>query len=209
MSSSATIGAAPTVTVTVAVSQFVGFTISQIRYTKVYVPAAVPGATLTPPVAGLMVTFGSVVLTWVITTVANVAGAPFSVSLTNTLGTATPPVAPFATMPLSLTASITTLVTGVVTVLAQRPAAGHVGSPPPLTVALLVTLGIAATVGVTGITKLVLTPAARLATVQVTVWLTAEQFAGKVPMVKPAGSTSVMTLDAVVAAVPLFVSVSV
>ena len=39
-------------------------------------------------------------------------------------------------------------------------AAGQVGSPPPDTVAVLVTLGCAAVVGVTGITKLVLPPAA-------------------------------------------------
>ncbi|GAA4796999.1 hypothetical protein GCM10023307_23560 [Lysobacter hankyongensis] len=52
----------------------------------------------------------------------------------------------------------------------QRAAAGQVGSPPPLTVAVLVTLVPAASVGVTGITKLVLPPAARpAAIVQVTV----------------------------------------
>ncbi len=56
------------------------------------------------------------------------------------------------------------------TVLVQRASAGQVGSPPPLTVAVFVTLVPAARVGVTGITKLVLPPAARpAATVQVTV----------------------------------------
>ncbi len=55
-------------------------------------------------------------------------------------------------------------------VLEQRPAAGQVLSPPPLTVAVFVTEPpLMAAVGVTGITKLVLPPAARpLATVQVT-----------------------------------------
>jgi hypothetical protein len=60
--------------------------------------------------------------------------------------------------------------TGVVTLLLQRALAGQAGSPPPLTLALLVTLGTAAAVGVTGITKLVLPPAAKPAgTAQVTV----------------------------------------
>jgi len=39
--------------------------------------------------------------------------------------------------------------TGVVIVGVQRAVAGQVGSPPPLTLALLVTLGAAAIVGVT------------------------------------------------------------
>ena len=60
--------------------------------------------------------------------------------------------------------------TGVVVVLVQRAAAGQVGSPPPETVALLVTLAPAAKVGVIGMMKLVLAPAARpAAIVQVTV----------------------------------------
>ena len=51
----------------------------------------------------------------------------------------------------------------------QWPAAGQVGSPPPLTVAVLVTLGCAALVGVTGITKLAVAETARpLGIVQVT-----------------------------------------
>jgi hypothetical protein len=63
---------------------------------------------------------------------------------------------------------------GVLTVVVidgvQRAAAGQVGSPPPDTLAVFVTLGVAATVGVTGIMKLVLPPAAKpAATVQVTV----------------------------------------
>ena len=52
-------------------------------------------------------------------------------------------------------------VTGVVTLLVQRALAGQVLSPPPLTVAVLVTLAAAAAVGVTGITKLVAASAAR------------------------------------------------
>ena len=102
----ASMTAAPTVTVTVAVSQFVGFSCSQIRYVTVYVPAGVAGATFTAPVAGSRVTFGWVVLTWLIVTLASVAGAPFKVSLASTLGTAVPPDAPDATEPVSLTASI-------------------------------------------------------------------------------------------------------
>ena len=43
-----------------AVSQLVGLSCSQIRYTRVYVPAGVPGATVTAPVAGFSVTFGLV-----------------------------------------------------------------------------------------------------------------------------------------------------
>ena len=71
-----------------------------------YVPAGVPGATLTAPVAGFSVTFGFVVESWVRVTVASVAGAPLSVSFTRTFGTATPPEAPSATVPVSLTALI-------------------------------------------------------------------------------------------------------
>jgi hypothetical protein len=96
--------------------------------------------------------------------------------------------------------------TGVITVLLQRPAAGQVGSPPPLTVAVLVTLGTAATVGVTGITKLVLAPAARLAIVQVTVWPDAVQSTGRVPSVSPLGIVSVIVLAAVVGDVLVFVT---
>ncbi len=60
--------------------------------------------------------------------------------------------------------------TAVTTLLLQRAFAGQVSSPPPETVAVLVTLAAAAAVGVTGITNDVLPPAARpAATVQVTV----------------------------------------
>ncbi len=101
-------------------------------------------------------------------------------------------------------------VTGVVTLLVQRAAAGHVASPPPETVALLVTLAAAAAVGVTGITKLVLAPAARpAAMVQVTAWPEAEQPAGSVPMARPAGIVSVIVAVAVVAAVPVFCTANV
>jgi hypothetical protein len=100
--------------------------------------------------------------------------------------------------------------TGVVTLLVQRAFAGQVGSPPPLTLAVLVTLLPAAAVGVTGITKLVLPPTAKPAgTVQVTVWPAALQPAGKVPMVRPAGMGSVIVATAVVAAVPVLLSVNV
>ena len=87
----------------------------------------------------------------------------------------------------------------------QRAAAGQPGSPPPETVAVLVTLGVAEAVGVTGITKLALPPAARPAgIVQVTVWPAAEQPAGSVPMVRLAGMVSVIVATAVVADEPVF-----
>ena len=95
--------------------------------------------------------------------------------------------------------------TGVVTDEVQRASAGHVASPPPLTVAELVTLEPAARVGVIGMMKLTVALTARPdAIVQVTVWPTAEQPAGKVPIVRPAGIVSVMVLTAVVAMVPVF-----
>ena len=55
--------------------------------------------------------------------------------------------------------------TGVVTLLLQRPAAGQVGSPPPLAVAVLLTLVATAAVGVIGMTKLLLAPAANPAAI--------------------------------------------
>ena len=100
--------------------------------------------------------------------------------------------------------------TGVVTVPEQRAVAGQVLSPPPLAVAVFVTDGVAASVGVTGITKLVLPPAAKpAATVQVTVCPAAVQPAGKVPIVSPVGMVSVIVVTAVVAAVPVLLSCSV
>jgi len=103
--------------------------------------------------------------------------------------------------------------TGVVTDGTQRAVvAGQVGSPPPLTLAVLVTLGTALIVGVTGITKLTAFPAPTAkpaATVQVISCPVALQPAGKVPIVKPVGIVSVMVLVAVVAAVPMFSSVRV
>ncbi len=56
--------------------------------------------------AGSRVTLGLVVETCASETVARVAGAVFSVSLTSTFGTAVPPAAPFATEPVSSTASM-------------------------------------------------------------------------------------------------------
>ena len=96
------------------------------------------------------------------------------------------------------------------TLLVQRAAAGHVGSPPPLTDAVLVTLAPAARVAVTGTTKLVLPPAAKPAgIVQVTVWPAAVQPAGSVPMVRPVGIVSVIVDTAVAAAVPVLLTCSV
>ena len=75
---------------------------------------------------------------------------------------------------------------------------------------MLVTLGCAAAVGVTGITKLVLAPAARPeAIVHVTVWPAAVQPAGSVPIVRPVGIVSVIVAAAVVAAVPVLSTCSV
>ena len=96
------------------------------------------------------------------------------------------------------------------TLLVQRATAGHVESPPPDTVAVLVTLAPAARVAVTGTTKLVLPPAAKPAgIVQVTVWPAAVQPAGSVPMVRPVGIVSVIVDTAVVAAVPVLLTCSV
>ena len=49
-------------------------------------------------------------------------------------------------------------VTGVVTPFSQRAWLGQPGSPPPLTLAVLVTDGTAASVGVTGMTKFTAAP---------------------------------------------------
>ena len=81
-----------------------------------YVPAGVPGATFTAPVATSSVTFGFEVETWVSATLASVAGEPPSVSLASTLATAEPPAAPEATVPVSSTASMTAAPTVTVTV---------------------------------------------------------------------------------------------
>ncbi len=106
-----------------------------------------------------------------VTLVPITAATPFVVSL-EMIEAVVPPDAPLIGVAVksSSTASMVGF-TGVgPAVLVQRASAGQVGSPPPLTVAVLVTLGKAAAVGVTGITKLVLPPAARpAATVQVTV----------------------------------------
>ncbi len=92
----------------------------------------------------------------------------------------------------------------------QRAAAGQVGSPPPLTVAVLLTLGCAAEVGVTGITNAVDAPTARPAEMeQVTTCPADEQPAGIVPRVRPAGIVSLTVEVAVVAVAPVLVTVSV
>ena len=100
--------------------------------------------------------------------------------------------------------------TGVVVVLVQCAAAGQVGSPPPVTVAVFTTGEAAAIVGVTGITKLVVPLTAKPAgIVQVTVWPAAVQPAGSVPMVRPVGIVSVIVETAAVVAVPVFCTLSV
>src|SRR5579883_3166441 len=98
--------------------------------------------------------------------------------------------------------------TGVLTVLEQFAAPGQVGSPPPCTVAVLVSVvPLAAAVGVTGITKLTAVPVARpAAIVQVTVWPAAPQPGGSVPSARVPGITSVIVAVAVVAALPMLVT---
>jgi len=97
--------------------------------------------------------------------------------------------------------------TGVVIVLLQLAVVGQVGSPPPCTDAVLLTLGNALAVGVTGITKLTELPVPRpVAIVHVTCWPVAEQPAGNVPMVSEFGITSVIVELAFVAALPVFVT---
>ena len=88
-------------------------------------------------------------------------------------------------------------------VISQRvPVAGsHPGSPPPLTVAVLVTGP--ATVGVTGIAKLTEAPGASPAGItQRTACSTAAHPAGSAPRVRLDGTLSATTAGAVVAAAP-------
>ena len=94
-----------TVTVTVASSQFEAAAISQIRYTSVWIPTAVPAATSTAPVAGSSATPSEVDDCCVSVTCAGVAGMPPSRSLARTFATAVPPAV--VTVALSSTASIT------------------------------------------------------------------------------------------------------
>lgn len=93
----------------------------------------------------------------------------------------------------------------------QRATAGQVLSPPPLTLAVLVSvLPTAAAVGVTGMTK-ELSPLATMpaAMTQVATCPAAVQPAGMAPNVRPAGIVSVTVATAVVAVTPMFVTVSV
>ena len=113
-------------------------------------------------------------------------------------------------MPAVLARLMLERLTGVVTLLLQRASAGQVGSPPPLTLAVLMTLAAAAAVGVTGMTKVVVALAARpAAIVHVTTWPAAVQPAGKVPMVRPVGMVSVIVDTAVVTDPPVFCTASV
>ena len=90
-------------------------------------------------------------------------------------------------------------------------AAAQPGSPPPRTVAVLITGLAAAAVGVTGMMKLTVPVVAAkpAATVQVTICPAAVQPAGSVPMVKPVGMVSLIVATAVVAALPVLVRVRV
>ena len=85
------------------------------------------------------------------------------------------------------------------------------GSPPPVTVAVLVTLEPAATVGVTLIvmtTDSVICRSA-CAIVQVTTWPVNPQPGPAELIVRPVGTVSVTVASAVASALPLFVTVSV
>src|SRR5690606_6995089 len=100
--------------------------------------------------------------------------------------------------------------TAVVLVTLQLSVVGQVGSPPPCTLAELLTLGDTLAWGVTGTTKLMLDPAARLAALtQFTCWPAAVQPAGKVPRVMLDGTKSVTVMGALVGAVPVLVTVKV
>lgn len=103
---------------------------------------------------------------------------------------------------------VTTL---LLTELVQWVSPGQVVSPPPLTVAVLVSVvPAAAAVGVTGIAKELTALAAKpAATVQVTTWPAAVQPAGMVPKVRLPGIVSVTVAAAVVAAMPVLVTVRV
>ena len=102
--------------------------------------------------------------------------------------------------------------TGVVIVLWQLVVlVGQLASPPPITLAVLLKLvPLAAGSGVTGMTKATGVPVARfVGIVHVTVWPLAVQPLGSVPIVRLPGIVSVMVLVAVVAAVPMLVTVRV
>ena len=102
--------------------------------------------------------------------------------------------------------------TGVFTVLWQFVVlVGQLASPPPITLAVLLNVvPLAEGCGVTGMTKATGVPVARfVAIVQVTVWPLAVHPLGSVPIVRLPGIVSVMVLVAVVAAVPMLVTVRV
>ena len=102
--------------------------------------------------------------------------------------------------------------TGTLTVLEQFVPPGQVGSPPPDTVAVLVRVWpLAAAVGVTGMVKLTGVPVARpTAMLQLIAWPVAVQPAGSgVPITRSPGIVSLTEAMAVVAAVPVLVTVSV
>ncbi len=89
----------------------------------------------------------------------------------------------------------------------------HCGSPPPLTPAMLLTLGIAARVGVTLMVKVTELPTVNAAcsAVQVTCWTRIVQPAPPVAelMVRPAGTLSMTMASAVALAAPVLVTVMV
>src|SRR5947209_18369097 len=91
-----------TVIETDASLQFDGLAVSQIRYSSVCTPAAVPDATDTAPVAALSVTPGLLDDSTFSVTCPSVAGDPSNVSFASTLAIGVPPVRD--DVPLSFTA---------------------------------------------------------------------------------------------------------
>ena len=91
-------------------------------------------------------------------------------------------------------------------------ATGQLGSPPPLTLAVFVTLAPAAAVGVTLMVKTAVLPGATLdrpdGTLQVTTWPATAQPAGVPLMVRPFGIVSVTVAAADVGAAPALVTVT-
>ena len=160
----ATITPALTGTVTLAWSQLVGALVSQISYTSTYMPAGVPGATETAPVAVSSVTPALVLEMKRVVTLLAVTATPARVSLLRTLGTATPPAADVVTTPVSSTATMAPAVNGTAGAVALLFAA--FGSVPPAgacTVAVLAPTGVAVVAGAVPLTSIrVVAPLARV-----------------------------------------------
>ena len=122
-----------------------------------------------------------------------------------------------ATTVLSRTPTLATVKFGALSAvstggLMHGVATGQLGSPPPLTLAVFVTLAPAAAVGVTLMVKTAVLPGATLdrpdGTLQVTTWPATAQPAGVPLMVRPFGIVSVTVAAADVGAAPALVTVT-